>query len=89
MQDAGSTPDSGSATQRFQRLDQSFAGYWQDWLEENASDSQTVLFPFTPHEVLDAIDWCDQIRQASAASLKRKASSEPDGAPPPKPPRLQ
>lgn len=89
VQDAGSTPDSGSATQRFQRLDQSFAGYWQDWLEENASDSQTVLFPFTPHEVLDAIDWCDQIRQASAASLKRKASSEPDGAPPPKPPRLQ
>ena len=95
VEDARSVPDSGRATQRFQHLDQAFAGYWQDWLEENASDAETVLLPFTPQEVLQSIDWCTQKKQAARAepsseeSRKRKAGGEPEGAPPSKPPRLQ
>lgn len=91
VEDAGRAPDSGSVPQRFQPLDRAFAGYWQDWLEEHSADAETVLFPFTVQDVLDAREWCVQARQAqtaSAGSLKRKAGAEPDGAPPPKPPRL-
>ena len=91
VEEAGRAPDSGSAAPRFQQLDRAFAGYWQDWLEEHSADAESVLFPFTPQEVLDAREWCVQARQtptASAGSLKRKADAEPDGAPPPKPQRL-
>ena len=92
--DARGAPDTGSASQRFQRLDQAFAGYWQEWLEENAYDAETVLLPFTPQEVLQSIEWCSQTRQAQQArpaseeSRKRKAGADPEGARPPKPPRL-
>ena len=95
VEDAGSLRDGGSVTQRFQQLDKAFAGYWQDWLEEHTADAETILFPLTPQEVLDSLDWCAQTQRAAQAepsseeSRKRKAGGEPEGAPPSKPPRLQ
>jgi len=92
VENAAAVPYSRELNQRFQQVDMAFAGYWQDWLEDHTADAETVLFPFTPQEVLDAREWCVQTQQAhsiSTGSLKRKASAAPDGAPPPKPPRLQ
>lgn len=74
---------------RFEQLDQAFSSHWQNWLEENAGQTGEAALPLTPEEVLQAIGWCEGIRQRGEETRKRKAGAEAEGAPPAKPPRLQ
>ncbi len=76
-----------NAAPRFQRLDVAFAGYWQAWLEEHASEAGRATLPLTPAELSESINWCEQMQRPSPGTLKRKAEAEADGAPARKPPR--
>ena len=81
--------DSVPPNQRFASLDAAFARHWQGWLEEHAADAGEFELPITPRELLESIDWCEQVQQRAGDTRKRKATSEAEGSPAAKPPRLQ
>lgn len=79
---AGNDSALAVAGKRFLAMDTAFARHWQAWLEAHRDEAGKADLPFTAGEVLQSIDWCVQARQQSEGTLKRKAESEAEGAPP-------